>query len=115
MRTNGGRAPCGGPSNVIVMLALVAVGLVDLSVESGLLRTTLEAAATLTGFGLVRIWLRSNRIALDLQPRPLVPPPRRTPGQGAPATPQRQNGRLRARIIGAARAAPTRRMGRDHP
>ena len=54
---------------VIVMLALVAVGLVDLSVESGLLRTTLEAAATLAGFGLVRIWLRSNRIALDLQAR----------------------------------------------
>jgi hypothetical protein len=36
---------------VIVMLVLVAVGLVDLSVESGLLRTTLEAAATLAGLG----------------------------------------------------------------
>lgn len=54
---------------VIVMLALVTLGLVDLSVERGLLRTTLEAAATLAGFGLVRIWLRSNRIALDLQAR----------------------------------------------
>lgn len=50
----------------IAALLVVVVGLVEIFVAAGGLRTLLEALAVIGGFGLIRLWRRSNRIALDM-------------------------------------------------
>ena len=52
---------------VIATLLVAVVGLVELSVDGQRLREILEALAVVAGFGLIGIWLRGNRIALDLE------------------------------------------------
>jgi len=52
---------------VIATLLVAVVGLVELSVDGQRLRETLEALAVVAGFGLIAMWLRGNRIALDLE------------------------------------------------
>jgi hydrogenase/urease accessory protein HupE len=52
---------------VIAALLVAVVGLVELSVDGQQLREILEALAVMTGFGLIGVWLRGNRIALDLE------------------------------------------------
>lgn len=43
------------------------VGLVETEVEAGTLRTVLEVLASVAGFALMGVWLRVNRLALDLE------------------------------------------------
>jgi hypothetical protein len=52
---------------VIAALLVTVVGLVELSVDSLRLREILEALAVMAGFGLIGVWLRGNRIALELE------------------------------------------------
>ena len=47
-------------------LWLLAFGFVEILVEGGAARKALEIAAVIAGFCLVQVWLRHNRIALDL-------------------------------------------------
>jgi hydrogenase/urease accessory protein HupE len=51
----------------IAALLVAVVGLVELSVDGQRLREILEALAVMAGFGLIGVWLRGNRIALDLE------------------------------------------------
>jgi hydrogenase/urease accessory protein HupE len=51
----------------VAALFVAVVGLVEMFVEGGGLRQTLEAVAVVAGFGLIRFWLRHNRIALELE------------------------------------------------
>ena len=50
----------------IAALLIVVVGLVEIFVAAGRLRALLEALVVIGGFGLIMLWRRSNRIALDL-------------------------------------------------
>jgi hypothetical protein len=43
-----------------------AVGLVEVHVAAGLARQLLEVVSVVAGFALIRLWLRGNRVALDL-------------------------------------------------
>ncbi len=52
---------------VIAALLVAVVGLIELSVDGQRLREILEALAVVAGFGLIGVWLRGNRIALDLE------------------------------------------------
>jgi hypothetical protein len=52
---------------VIAALLVTVVGLVELSVDSLRLREILEALVVMAGFGLIGVWLRGNRIALELE------------------------------------------------
>ncbi|HEX2437579.1 MAG TPA: hypothetical protein VHT71_04655 [Methylomirabilota bacterium] len=52
---------------VITALLVAAVGLVETSVEGERLREILESLAVVVGFGLIGVWLRRNRIALELE------------------------------------------------
>jgi hydrogenase/urease accessory protein HupE len=52
---------------VIAALLVAVVGLVELSVDGQRLREILEALTVMAGFGLIGVWLRGNRIALDLE------------------------------------------------
>jgi len=45
---------------------VAVVGLVEVFVVAGGLRALLEALAVIGGFGLLALWRRSNRIALDM-------------------------------------------------
>jgi hydrogenase/urease accessory protein HupE len=51
----------------IAALLVATVGLVERFVEGQGLREVLEAVTVVSGFGLLRFWLRSNRIALELE------------------------------------------------
>lgn len=51
---------------VIAALLVAAVGLVEMSVQGERLREILESLAVVTGFGLIGVWLRRNRIAMEL-------------------------------------------------
>ena len=51
----------------IAALLVGMVGLIERFVEGGGLRQVLEAVTVVIGFGLLRFWLRSNRIALELE------------------------------------------------
>jgi len=56
---------------VIAALPVTAVGLLEIFVDAGALRQILEALAVIGGFGLIALWRRSNRIALDIGRRHL--------------------------------------------
>ena len=51
----------------IAALFVAMVGLVERFVDGGGLRQILEAVTVVAGFGLIRFWLRHNRIALELE------------------------------------------------
>jgi len=55
----------------IAGLLVIAVGLLETLVDAGALRKILEALAVIGGFGLIALWRRSNRIALDISRRRL--------------------------------------------
>jgi len=55
----------------IAGLLVVIVGLLETLVDAGALRKILEVLAVLGGFGLIGLWRRSNRIALDIGRRHL--------------------------------------------
>jgi hypothetical protein len=75
MRRQGRSRPCGGCNPrpawwllyVIAVGLVVVVGLVDTLVPGGGLRKVLESLTTVAGFGLIGVWLRRNRIALELE------------------------------------------------
>jgi len=56
---------------IIAALPVMAVGLLEIFVDAGALRQILEALAVIGGFGLISLWRRSNRIALDISRRHL--------------------------------------------
>jgi hypothetical protein len=51
----------------IAALIVAVVGLAEVFVEGGALRKILETLTVVAGFGLIGVWLRCNRIALDLE------------------------------------------------
>jgi len=51
---------------LIGLLLVAAIGLVEVFVDGGL-RTMLETAVAVAGFGSIWVWLRSNRVALELE------------------------------------------------
>jgi hypothetical protein len=55
----------------IAALPVAVVGLLEIFVDAGALRQILEALAVIGGFGLLALWRRSNRIALDMGRREL--------------------------------------------
>jgi len=50
----------------IAALAVAVVGLVEIFVAAGGPRVLLEALVVIAAFGLITLWRRSNRIALDM-------------------------------------------------
>jgi hypothetical protein len=54
---------------VSAALLVAVVALVEMFVEGEGLRKVLETLTTLGGFSLIAIWLRRNRIALELEQR----------------------------------------------
>src|SRR5207253_4354987 len=60
------------------VLLVALIGAIEVGVPPGALRTILESAAVILGFGLMLIWRRHNRVALDLAtpaPHPSRPQP----------------------------------------
>jgi hydrogenase/urease accessory protein HupE len=51
----------------IAVLFVGVVGLVELFVDGQELRKILEVLTVMAGFGLIALWLRGNRIALELE------------------------------------------------
>ena len=51
---------------IFAALLVAIVGLLEVCVDGGALRKVLEALAVIGGFGLIGLWRRSNRIALDM-------------------------------------------------
>ena len=51
---------------LIGALLMAVLGLVEGFVESGVLRSILEAITAIAGFGLIGVWLHLNRLALEL-------------------------------------------------
>ncbi len=51
----------------VILVALI--GFIEVSVPTGTLRTVLESAAVVLGFGLMLVWRRHNRTALELGQR----------------------------------------------
>ena len=54
---------------LIAALVVAVVGLVQCCVDAAGLRKILESLSVIGGFGLVALWRRENRIALDLERR----------------------------------------------
>jgi ABC-type antimicrobial peptide transport system permease subunit len=52
---------------VLAALLVAVVALVEMFVEGAGVRKVLETVTTVGGFGLIGIWLRGNRIALELE------------------------------------------------
>jgi len=51
------------------VLLVALIGLIEVILPSGALRTTLESGAVIFAFVLMAIWRRLNRMALDLARR----------------------------------------------
>ena len=51
---------------VIALFQVGLVALIEVSVPPGALRTTLESAVVVAGFGLMLMWRRLNRARLDV-------------------------------------------------
>jgi hypothetical protein len=51
---------------VIAVLLVGVVGLVEMSVQGEVVRKVLESLDVVAGFGLIAVWVRRNRGALDL-------------------------------------------------
>jgi hypothetical protein len=49
----------------IGLLLVALIGLLEIFLSAGALRTILESAAVIGAFGLMAIWLHHNRIALE--------------------------------------------------
>jgi hypothetical protein len=64
--SRGERKPAWWALYGIAALLLAVVGLLEVHVEVGLVRRILESVAVVGGFGSIHLWLRRNRIALDL-------------------------------------------------
>ena len=70
----------------LAALLVALIGAIEVGVPPGALRTTLESAAVVLGFGLMLVWRRHNRVALELAtpaPHPRRPQPlewRQVPG-----------------------------------
>lgn len=52
---------------VIGALLVAVVGLVEMFADGQGLREILETMAVVSGFGLIGVWLRRNRLALELE------------------------------------------------
>jgi hypothetical protein len=52
---------------VIAALLVAVVGVVEMFVDGQGLREVLETVAVVSGFGLIGVWLRRNRLALELE------------------------------------------------
>ena len=52
--------------DVIALFQVGLVALIEVSVPPGALRTTLESAVVVAGFGLMLMWRRLNRARLDV-------------------------------------------------
>jgi hypothetical protein len=60
------------------VLLVALIGAIEVGVPPGALRTILESAAVILGFGLMLVWRRHNRVALELAtpaPHPSRPQP----------------------------------------
>ena len=68
------------------VLLVALIGAIEVGIPPGALRTILESAAVVLGFGLMLVWRRHNRVALELAtpaPHPRRPQPlewRQAPG-----------------------------------
>jgi len=51
---------------VIAVLLVGVVGLVEISVQGHVVRKVLDSVDVVAGFGLIAVWMRRNRGALDL-------------------------------------------------
>lgn len=51
---------------VIAVLLVGVVGLVEMSVQGDVVRKVLDSVDVVAGFGLIGVWVRRNRSALDL-------------------------------------------------
>jgi hypothetical protein len=51
---------------LIGALLMAVLGLVESFVETGVLRSILEAMTAIAGFALIGVWLHLNRLALEL-------------------------------------------------
>jgi len=51
---------------VIAVLLVGVVGLVEISVQGDVVRKVLDSVDVVAGFGLIAVWVRRNRGALDL-------------------------------------------------
>jgi len=51
---------------VIAVLLVGLVGLVEISVQGEVVRKVLDSVDVVAGFGLIGVWVRRNRRALDL-------------------------------------------------
>ena len=51
----------------VILVALI--GFIEVGIPAGTLRTILESAAVLFAFGLMLVWRRHNRMALELRRR----------------------------------------------
>ena len=51
---------------VIAVLLVGVVGLVEMSVLGDVVRKVLDSVDVVAGFGLIGVWVRRNRSALDL-------------------------------------------------
>jgi hypothetical protein len=50
----------------IAALLVALIGLLEVFVEVGLVRRILEMLTVVAGFGSIQLWVRQNRVALDL-------------------------------------------------
>ena len=57
----------------IGLLLVALIGLLEIFLSAGALRTILESATVIGAFGLMAIWLRHNRIALDARRNRWIP------------------------------------------
>jgi hypothetical protein len=70
-RDTGGPQPTWWLLYVIAAFLVAVVGLIEMFVDAGVLRKVLDVLTVIGGFGLIALWRRSNRIALDLGRRDL--------------------------------------------
>jgi hypothetical protein len=59
----------------LAVLLVALIGAIEVGVPPGALRTTLESAAVVLGFGLMLVWRRHNRVALELATQAARPNP----------------------------------------
>lgn len=107
---------------VITLLGLALFGMVDVEMPEGSARTVLDVAAAVVVFGAMAVWVRSNRVALDLgregdsatgrHPVPVIAGPQGPPARvGVPTAGHlaTQNGAERDALAGSGRDVGTSR------
>jgi len=50
----------------LVVLLVTLIGVIDIDIPTGVLRTILESVAVVLAFGLMLVWRRHNRTAFEL-------------------------------------------------